>query len=464
MKLPVTCIQLEPKRLVVIVVDPILEATIWSKVITFEAEILNNSGVLINEIEIALLLKKMVQEDNLPPRAKVLVNLRFLDLKTLSFPTLPPEELKQVVHDEVIHESIFSFSGETIASSFLILDQPEREPTNGVKKISTLAATIPKNAVTSIIAAFNDTGLNLESIQPGIMGMRELKYRYLPDIDQPQALLLITPLETELVIWQKNLPLFWRYLSCGDLEPERLQKEITTSLDHFKRRLANDNQLAEVYIFGKNPNLKFATELAVQGIPLEYPGLLGLGLQEKEEFNLSFYQAPPQFDINKEFADSKIALPLIFITILLVNIWLSQRLHANIGENKRLAQLLSNQTRILQQKKNQLFLLKESGEKATLLTNPQALDNKILGFLSDLWATTPAQMRLESLQMQWGRKEIQLVGFTENMETFNLFLESLMHLKHVHGISNIETKKQIISGGIIYRFQLSFLLGEIEHG
>jgi hypothetical protein len=451
---PAVCFKFHEKSLEIMVVNPSSGAVTLKETVNTDFQVLDHSGVISEPQELAALIRQLSDKYKLPARARVLLSLKYLDIKYLTLPVMPEAELRQIIPDEAGRESIFSFSGEPVVTAYQLVGEPLRE--GGGMKRTILTVTAPEKVLHSIIDTFADTGLKLTAVQPSLWGLGQIPRRF-PEPDQSFILMQTGEMETEFYIWDKKAPLFWRYLTVGSFEPERLQAEVMTSLEHFQRRSSQPLTIKKLLLTGEKVVIDCGPDIEVQTLAVERPAdLWGLGVQDKED-SLNFLRLIPGHTDSSEFSYLPQITPWLLAGFLLLNLalawvlWMDSRQIAGI--------------RISNAKLEKVLQVKEGHFKNTktgMETNrPQQLSTE---FLQNLRQITPGDLRFETLEFNVASATLRISGITLSHSSFDFFLAEAARINGVKTVEVLDTQEQEKNGTSFYTFELNLKLGVPKHG
>jgi len=423
--------------------------------VNVDFEVINSIGAIANQELMVRLLNELIAKYNLPNKVIVRINLRYLDLKRFVFPTMPINELSQIVRDEAVRESIFSFSYEQIAFAYRIIGKSKND--SGVEQNEVLAATLPQNVIDSYWQLFKSARLKLLAIEPVIEGLFKIVPETITTRDKTVIIIRLSQNESELYIWSNNQPQFWRTIQSGSLEPLRLQQEIRTSLEHFNRKNSDSPEIDCLCFFGEEPPFEVIDNLTLKYLKDE-PRLDLAGVNSTERSQSKSGMNFLNFEQNKEHNNFSMLFNklhwFILVMLIIVNLWLG--LQTWLGWNE----LISIKKQY--QKSEKEYQL--SQEKLTSLlskSNRPSPDNfDYPNLLEAVRTAVPETMRLETLTVDMITKKIELDGFCLELMALDHFVYQLSRNSFIKAITLVQSNQAIRSGITVYIFknQLSHIV------
>ena len=417
--------------------------------------VINDSGMIIQPQRVADCLSGFFESHKLPSRVRIALKLQYVDLRYLYFPVIPDDELVQIIRDEAIRESIFSYSGEPIAVAYKKTGSKTME--TGFANTEVLAATTPQSVIDSMVETINLTGLKLLSIQPNLQGLQVFYEKKLSG-DKPVIMLNVQPEEAEFYIWEQRQAKFWRHLKVGSKQPERLATEVRLSLEHYQRRSASEGacEFEKLYILGKAVSLdltgNYQTEFPA---PEARVDLQSLATQSPETLEFSFIATAVKNPVANWLEPGKL-WPYALIILLGLNGWSLWRIYSQkvtvLQSRRQLAQLQQKQGTL----EKELEQLQKTNE-AQGRTEGMKLDL----LLEELRQIVPEDMRFEELTINPANGQLQLKGFCLEPQSMNYFLQELKKLQRFRTFTVIDTHRDIRSQHMAMVFHLEIELGAI---
>jgi len=416
-------------------VDPASAMVTWQRVLPVDFPLLTRSGAVADPARTGAFLRQTVDSFKLPSMVRVALNLNHLELKIITLPSMPEAELRQVIQDEAARESIFSYAGGPVAVAYQTLGP---SPGDQAGKNLYLTATTPQEVVDSISAALKEADLKLLSVQPTLMGLGRLMAERYPNADTCRVLLHVMESSSEFYLWQGTAPLFWRYLTVGADQPEKLAQEVHLSLEHSRRRTALTQDVRLLTVIGQpvtpalTPDWTIDSLTGAKGLDLR-----GLALQPKDSRNLNFI-LPASGEHAKSFAIWQGLALLLIGGTLLFNAFLGWKLaaaHRLWAEQKRAvaaakAELVDLQTMATLAKKN----------SAPSLPLPAGLRPDRL--LEELRRIVPEDLRFQSLTLDVPNQKMQITGICLDHNHLKEFLVRTAGLATVKNLEVIETRRE----------------------
>ena len=447
----VTCIKFSENQVSLLVVDPSQEKVTLRELLTPGFAVLNSAGKIAHPSRLANLLQQTLARMELPSTVRVLLGLQYMELKVMEFPSMPEPELGQVIRDEAARESIFSYSGDPIAVAYRL-----RSTATG-DKIPVLTATVPQDIIGSIIETFKLTDFQLQSIRPGLAGLEQAIEKHGSKTEYPRCYLLVADDDAELYVATEKINLFWRYLTVGANEPERLQNEVAASLEHFQSRATQAISIQELSVFGVQVPISFEGMIKIQTPSGErWPELLGEALDPGIVY-FSFYSSSEENQGPSPFV--RILTGICMTALLAFNITLGwrlfmdkQRLEANRSSVMQLRQTLNEK---------QLEISKTEEKQRQTLFNGSRWDAS--DFLSRLRAIVPHGLRLQTLTIDIKAKQISISGICVHPKDLDFFILQLKNMKEIGNAEIIEAIQKDSPTTSLYLFNLNLGLEASRH-
>jgi hypothetical protein len=452
----ITCLSFDKNEITILSFDPLAKKSLDSHTLKCDFDVTDDSGKIVNPVNLGVYLRDYFETKNLPQKCRVAVRLKFIDLKQLSFPVIPDEELREIIRDEAIRESIFSYSGEPIAIAYQITDAKKTD--NGLTSKEVLTATAPESIIASIRRTFENTGLKLLSIQPNLKGLELfLKQKFIAN--EPVILLNLAAGQGEFYIWSDGQPKFWRYLSVGANEPERLSNEINLSLEHYQRRSGNaiNLTLQKVIVVGETVALNLPPTLQVEylsGEPLA--DLFGLGLSTPRQGRFFFMNDQENSGSGHWVHKLAQAWPLALIIFIALSLWSGREIYL---QRRKMDTVRFQHNELAKQRtslEKQLAKLKQ----VKLSTGRTAGDCNIYFLLENLRRIVPQDMRFEKMTLDVTGHNLQIEGFCLESHSLSNFLQETKDLNYFKTVSLIDSVRQNRSQLDVLSFRLEILLGE----
>ncbi|HYH04530.1 MAG TPA: PilN domain-containing protein [Bacillota bacterium] len=420
--------------------------------------VLNDSGVVVQPQRLADCISDFFDSHNLPSRVQVALKLQYVDLRYLYFPVIPEDELVQIIRDEAIRESIFSYSGESIAVAYKPTGSKTME--TGFTNTEVLVATTPQSVIDSIVETFNHTDLKLLSIQPNLEGL-QLFYQQKLSGATPVIFLNLQKEEAEFYIWADQKVKFWRHLKVGSDQPERITTEVRLSLEHYQRRAAGEAalKLEKVYILGTTAPLDLEGNFQT-----EYPAgdsrvdLQGLAAQQLETIQFSFISLAEKNSAEHWLGLGKL-WPYALVVLLGLNSW------SLLHNHSQTSSVQQSRRELLQLQQNQEIMEKQLQQLQNVKINeaPTTVDRMNLELLlEDLRRIVPVDMRFEQMTINPANRQVQLEGFCLEPQSMNYFLKELKQLPRFKTFTLIDTHRDTRSQHTALVFRLEIELGAIQ--
>lgn len=435
------CFQFEKKGIKISVVDVTSKKTILQKSFACDFEVLDKAGAIINPSRIASFIQKSANELGIPKKAKVSLGLEYISLSRLFLPPVTGPDFNKIVIDEAKRESPFSFTNENISVAYQVIGEKTDE--SDVAGLEVMAFTTPQEIIDGIVEVFRNTDLVLEAIAPSLLGLEQYLLQQLGDLSQPFVLIYVTPGDAEFYIWENRFATAVHYIYSGAKEPDGLQKEITTSLEHFNND-SNGKFISQIVLVGEECEIQFENRYSLEFLAGdEWSALSGLASLTKVSDNLNFLSETPDAG-TKTHGFNKLWL-LIVGSIVMLNLplgwnWWSyeQQLAKLKKENLKLEEALTTQISRLN-KKNQV-----------------ATDYKIYILLENIRQIVSNDLMFDGLVLDIIGKTMQLEGFCLGQNTINNFIQDLLTIKVVRSVEGIEVVEQSRwnSKGYAFRFQV----------
>jgi hypothetical protein len=454
----ITCLSFDKNEISILSFDPLAKKRVDSQTLKCDFDVTDDSGMIVNPVNLGAYLQNYFETKNLPQKCRVAVRLKYVDLKQLSFPEIPDEELREIIRDEAIRESIFSYSGEPIALAYQITGAKKTD--NGFTSKEVLAATAPESIIVSIRSTFENTGLKLLSIQPNLKGLEIfLKQKFVSNA--PVILLNLAAGQGEFYIWSDGQPKFWRYLSVGANEPERLANEITLSLEHYQRRSGNavNLTLQKVIVVGETAALNLAPPLQVEylsGEPLA--DLFGLGLSNPRQGRFFFMNAQENNGSGQWVHKPAQAWPLVLIIFIALSLWSGREIYLQRRKMDTIRLQHSDLAKQRTSLEKQLAKLKQ----LKFSTGRAGGDCNIYFLMENLRRIVPQDMRFEKMTLNVTGHNLQIEGFCLESHSLSNFLNETKDLNYFKTVSLIDSVRQNRSQLDVLSFRLEILLGEYQ--
>ena len=207
------------------------------------------------------------------------MGLEYLSLSRLFLPPVSGPDFNRIVIDEAERESPFSFTNEEIGVSYQVIGEKTDE--SGMAGVEVMAFTTPQEIIDGIEEVFRNTDLVLEAIAPSLLGLEQYLLQRLGDLSQPIVLIYVTPRDAEFYIWEGRFATSVHYISSGAQELDSLQKEITTSLEHFNPD-SNGKSISQIIIVGEECEIQFENRYSLKYLAGdEWSDLVGLAYLTK---------------------------------------------------------------------------------------------------------------------------------------------------------------------------------------
>jgi hypothetical protein len=453
-----TCLSFDKNEIAILSFDPSTKQSLYSQTLKCDFEVTDDSGKIASPVNLGAYLQDYFERKNLPRKCRVAIRLKFLDLKQLAFPSIPDDELREIIRDEAIRESIFSYSGEPIAVAYQMSGVTKTD--NGVSNKEVLTTTAPESIIDSIRTTFANTALKLLSIQPNFKGL-ELFLKQKVATDAPIILLNLASGQGEFYIWSEGQPKFWRYLSVGAAEPERLVNEITLSLEHYQRRTGNNISLPlqKAIVVGETVTLDLGSALQVEylsGEPLM--DLFGLGLVNPNQVRFCFMNAQESSGSGRFFHNLVRAWPIGLIVFMALSLWSGREIYTQ----RRQMETLRLHRTDLARHRTSLEKQAEKLEQLNRSTGRTTSDFNIYFLLENLRRIVPQDMRFEKLTLDVTKHRLQIEGFCLESRSLSDFLQETKDLNYFKTVSLIDSVRQNRSQLEVLSFQLEILLGEYQ--
>lgn len=419
--------------------------------------VLNDSGMIIQPQRVADCLSDFFKKHKLPSRVRIALKLQYVDLRYLYFPVIPDDELVQIIRDEAIRESIFSYSGEPIAVAYKKTGSKTME--TGFANTEVLVATTLQSVIDSMVETINLTGLKLLSIQPNLQGL-QLFYEQKLSGDKAVIMLNVQPDETEFYIWDQRQTKFWRHLKVGSKQPERLATEVRLSLEHYQRRFAGEeaSEFEKLYILGKTASFDLTGNFQIEfPAPNSRADLQSLAAQSPEALELSFINAAVKNAVGN-WLDLRKIWPYALIVLLGLNgwnLWYIYSQNVTVLQSRRQLTQLQQKRAALEKEFEQLQKTK------TIEAQGRTERIKLDLLLEELRQIVPEDMRFEELTINPANRQLQLKGFCLEPQSMNYFLKELKKLQRFKTFTLIDTHRDIRSRHMALVFHLEVELGAI---
>lgn len=442
------CLKFEKKGLKISVIDIQSNKVLRQKNLISDFDILDNAGLVINPIKTASFLQKNADELGLPKKVRVSLSLEFVNLSRLVLPAVSGPDFDRMIIDEAERESPFSYTNEKIAVTYQV--SREKINDNGVSGLEVLAVTTQQNIIDKIRQVFENTDLTLEAVAPSILGIKEYLVQKQVETAQPFALVSLSVDNAEFYVWKGEFASSIHFIRSGVAEPEELNKEIITSLDHFNRN-ASGSPISRIVIVGEKCRLELGnSEYNVKHLSGdEEPDLVGLASLAKIPANLNFIsQAMQETSITTRV--NKVWLYLLG-GIVLINILIGWSLW---GEKNRLAQVKNENAQLRNVLNSQLTQLEKESRVVARYYQIDLLLKKIREVVSQ-------NMMFERLVLDVEAKNLQLEGFCLGQNTINEFILNLLVVKDVLSVEGIKVIEQTRGDYKGYVFSLQVNLKDL---
>jgi hypothetical protein len=454
----ITCLSFDKNEITILSFNSSTKQGWNSHTLKCDFDVTDDSGKIANPVSLGAYLQDYFETKNLSQKCRVAIRLKFLDLKQLVFPAIPDEELREIIRDEAVRESIFSYSGEPIAVAYQMSGFKKTD--NGISTKEVLTATAPESIIASIRSTFENTALKLLSIQPNLKGLEVfLKQKVAPDA--PVILLNLAPGQGEFYIWSDGQPKFWRYLSVGAAEPERLVNEITLSLEHYQRRAGTNVNLPlqKVIVVGETVTLNLDSALQVEylsGEPLA--DLFGLGLVNPGQVRFFFMNAQENSGSARLIHNLAQAWPIGLVIFLALSLWTGREIYA---QRHQMETLRLRRTDLAKQRTS-LEKQLEKLKRLNLADGRAATDFNIYLLLENLRRIVPQDMRFEKMNLDVTGHRLQIEGFCLESQSLSNFLQETKDLNDFKTVALIDSVRQNRSQLDVLSFRLEILLGEYQ--
>lgn len=444
------CIKFEKRHLKISVVDLLSKKVVWQKSLTCDFDVIDNAGTLINPVRIGSFLQKSTNEVEIPKRFKVSLGLEFLSLNSLILPAVSGEDFERIVIDEAKRESPFSYTNEKIGVAYQVLQDKIIE--NGAAGTQVLAATTPLGVIDSIVEAFRNTSLTLETISPSLLGLKHYLLQQKVDLAQPFILIFISSHNAELYIWQGWSATSYHFIRLGSNDLESLQKEITVSLEHFNHN-SGRKFISRVIVAGERCPIELDSQYTVEYLAGDgWSDLFGLAMVSEAD-KLNFITETQQVKgASNTQGNNKFWLVMLGGIILLNvpiswGLWSAKQQLAKVNnENIRLQETLNAQIDSMEAKKR---------------NDPHY---KIHILLEDIRGIVSNDIMFDRLILDLEKRSMQLEGFCLGQNTLNYFIHGLSRIEGVKSIERIQMVEQTRGNlrGYVFSFQINLNANAME--
>lgn len=443
-----TCIRLETNDIRLAVIDRPGGEVLRRESLNPDFPILTHAGSIAEPERLAALLRQRFQSLDLPLNVKVAMGLKYLDLKLLSLPALPPGERDTVIRDEAARESIFSYSGEPVAVAYRIFSPAARSSTG----LTVLTATTPREVIRSIVSLFDDAGLKLISVEPSFIGVQRYVAKQMPDAKPNPAVLAVFNNEAELYVFRENAPpLFWRHLGAGVDNPERLETDVATSLSHYNARAGAGTQVEILRQIGREltSTLSVGSEIRRHSGEL-WPDLAGMGFHDAKEPVMAFFQAETSTSGDGPAFFTMIGAGLILLAIV-VNGLLGWHLFNDYHRTNTLHKAVLAEKKAVATEK---ALLKSAAGPLNSVSSTFKAD-ELMGLIR---AAIPSGLRLEEIRMDPPAKKLEIAGICREPQALDGFLKKLKEIEGTLLLDSVVSQAKQSTTATVYSFRLNITL------
>ncbi len=445
----VTCLSFMEDKIEVAVVESATGRVVYQEKLQLELGVCDHSGVIFQPELVSVQLKQLIYEKKLPLTTRVILPLKYLELKLLTLPIVPAAEMKLIIQAEAERESIFSFAEEPILVASEIIGEVKEQR-------QVLVATIPLKVIERLEETLRATPLRLVALEPSWKSLQRL-LEFETELMEPCLIVAADEEQSELYIYDRPQLLFWRYLGTGTAKRESLNEEIAASLEHFRKRLELPQQIQKLIVCGNLPELEVETEYQWQRISLPQTNWLsGSGLAGEHCAEFDFRQGNSLEEGQKYLSYA----PWISLGLLLLNLILGFYLWHERAENQRLQQnVIRLQRKFLAEKTrlNELRQLSDSRQK-------QLVSVQLSPLLSKLQYLLPDGLRFEKLTIDPQTQQMELIGISFSAANLENFLEKLTRVAKVNLFKNFETRRIVRNNLDCVDFRVKMLLVGIEDG
>jgi hypothetical protein len=435
----VCCVSFAKNTFFMIHYDPRLETVIASQTVNCDFPVTDDLGAVAQPAHLANYIQDLFEREKLPKQVRIGINLQYLDLKRMTFPDMPDDELQQIVRDEAVRESIFSYSHEAVAVAFKMVGIAQTK--TGLVNREILVATVPQTVIASLIATFKLTDLKLLSIQPNIEGLHQF-FSAKVNTDLPVILVNVLSEQSEFYIWVNRQPRFWRYLSVGANAPDRLSSEVSRSIEHFQRRTVDDENIEfqKIYWLGVAvAGLKFNETFQVADLTAEpLPELTGLALSAPQNAELCFLNHPRGRTISLRLELQK-WWPYGLVILGGLNLWMGWQLHQQQLRMEQARQAYRNLQHTQTNLAHQLDALESISHPAS---SAMSATFNLYYLMVGLRRIVPPDMQLEKLLFQPAGKSLTMEGFCLQADSLSRFLRNLQSLYGYHKLNLIDSHQE----------------------
>ncbi len=443
----ISCLKIGKKELQILVMDLQTKKNVWRREFTYDFEIYDDLGVIINPNQISSLIRNIFSEYGLPKSVRVSLSFEYLNMNCLTVPSISGDELHQIIIDEAKHQSVFSFTSEKVAVAYQMLRDTISD--NGLTNKEVFAVTTFQSIIDQIIEVFKNTDLILESISPAFWGLKHCLPQFGVVFSKPFISVLVSDSEAELYIWKGEFPDSGHYIGYGIDNLQKLNQEIVAAIDYFNRNIAIEDFISRIVITGKKCEVKLSDEFKIDyKFEIESPDLFGLALL-KGLADFNYLAGNTGIGITIQLPVINKLWPLIAGGVFLINFLGGWNL---TFANQRLSDL-RNET---------LSLRSILNTKTTQLAglNVQSVSNKfpIHRLLEQVRRIVTGDMMFDKLTLDLESQNMQVEGFCLNQSSLSDFLEMVSRLDGVKSINEIESGQQIRTDltGYAFRFNVSF--------
>lgn len=452
-ELTLTCLRLDPNEIRLAVVETVSGNVLRRELLSPGFPVLLGSGAVAHPERLASFLMERFDKLQLPLSVKVAIGLKYMDIKMLTLPALPPGEREAIIRDEAARESIFSYSGEPVAVAYRVFNSSSK----GNPGLTVLTATTPQDVIQSAMNLMDQAGLKLLTIEPSFSGIQRYITKHLPEAQHGAAVLAVYPTEAELFILKENAPpLFWRHLSAGISHPERLESDTTTSIAHYNSRASAGTQVNLLHQIGLELPSPLSVGLEVRHSSAEpWPDLIGLGIQETKVPSFTFFQDDGPKS-GQTFSVPVIIGGVIILLAIVVNIATGWRL---LAASRRIIELRMDIT------KEQKAIAVQQG----LLGASPAGSSKDLRrfnvdeFMLRLRSIVPSGLRLQEIQIDPPGKKLEISGICRDPQDLDAFLQQLVVIEKDLSLQSVVSEAKQSDIAAVYKFRLTMTMEASRH-
>lgn len=418
-------------------VDPLTRLN-RAHVLPLDYDALNDIGVVTAPQRLAATLRDFFTTQKLTCQVRAAIHLKYLDLRHLYFPVIPDDELDQIVRDEAVRESIFSFSGEAVAVAYQLTGIQNRD--SGGARQEVLAATTHQAVIDTLSETFALAELKLLSIQPNVEGFT-LFWQTRPKLRGPVVLLNVLPEQTEFYIWEERRLAFWRHLPVGDTDPGGLGGEVRVSLEHYQRRNSDATALRveTIYILGTQVPLQLGETLQTDYIAGDVQvDLQALALQEPESEDFCFWERS-ETALNWLNLDYRQLWPYVLVVLVGLNLWGGWR---NYRSDFFLRQVRKDIAELEKEKRAQEKQLRQLQATQSAFSDRPLLPVRVDLLLEDIRRMVPERMRFTKTVVDRENNRLQIEGVCLDRTEIDPFIQGLKRLKGFQNYRLIEMHPQ----------------------